>query len=338
MKKKIHPLAEIFPELSAAEFDKLKSSIDEHGQRETIVLLGDEILDGRNRYKACIELGRNPQFRNFAPARDGNPIQFVADRNLTRRHLTPSQRAGIAKKIEDALKEDEKARAEEAKKPAPKKDPDEVPPTPAEKKKAASETTEPSKGKTDDNAGNGSGDKRPHREREKQAAEAAGTSPRALRDFKFVEKWSPKDAKLVEKGDISMNEAKKRAKTKKDEASKFRNEAADLLAGSLDDEFAEKIRSREVLLSDSEIKAFSRLEVKSQRKIRSLIEEGWKVAPAVKFADGSFEEKDKIADLIAWFKAQDEASLEEGWGQIEVAGHLIAVAKSEKTEAEEDNG
>lgn len=347
MKKKIHALAAIFPELSAAEFDRLKTSIDEHGQRDSIVLLGDEILEGRHRYKACLELGRPPQFRNFDPARDGSPIHFVADKNLNRRHLTPSQRAAVAKKIEDALREAEEQAAkaaEEAAKNPPAEDP---PAAPEESRGAqmeddpANSNPSPSKEEADGDAKpdpDSGSDERPFRKREAAAAKSAGTSPRALRDFKFVQKHDPKSAAAVEKGEISMNEAKKRAQARRDEVSKFRNEAADILAGNLDDNFAEAVRKRDVLRTDADLKAFYRFPVADQRRVRKLVEDGWKPARALKFTKGEFDEKDRIADLVAWFKAQDAEDLDEGWAQVAVAGHVFAISKDDaKTESEEDN-
>jgi hypothetical protein len=340
MKKRIHPLAEIFPELEATAFENLKGSIDEHGQRDPIVLLGDEILDGRNRYKACLELGRNPQFRNFDPARDGDPIKFVADKNLNRRHLTPGQRASVAKKIDDFLK-----KAEEEAKANP---PEPTPEPPKEDKTGA--TIEPDEDEkpgfvdpvkpnpTADKPDDKPADDRAFRQREKEAADKAGASPRALRDFKFVEKYSPADAKLVTKGTITLNEGVKRAKAKKDKTSKFRNEAADHLASNHDEAFADKVREGEVLRKDGDLRAFNRLELKEQRRIKKLVEEGLTTPAALKLKNGDFSEKDTVATLVEWFKAQDEEDLDEaGWATVEIGGHVFAIGKKSETDQEADN-
>lgn len=314
MKKKTHSLAEIFPELTAAAFDKLKDSIDECGQREVIVLLGDEILDGRNRYKACLELGRNPQFRNFDPARDGSPVKFVSDKNLNRRHLTPGQRAAVAKKIDEALKEEAKTeKPKETEDPKPDQQNKPIPPADTPK------------------------DDRPFRKKEADAAKAAGASARSVRDFKFVEKYSKADAKEVASGKISLNEGVQRAKAQKEAGSKFRNEAADLIEPNLGSEFAEKIRTREILRKDTSIREFNRLELKDQRRVKDLVEKGWGVKAALKFKDGSFEKTDTVSLLIDWFKAHDEKDLDEGgWASVEIDGHVFAVGKcAEKTDAEE---
>ena len=84
-----HPLSAAFPDLNDEEFQALKESIKNNGQREKIVTFEGKILDGWHRHKACIELGIDPKFGVFT----GNAIDFVLDKNLLRRHLTPSQRA-----------------------------------------------------------------------------------------------------------------------------------------------------------------------------------------------------------------------------------------------------
>jgi predicted oxidoreductase (fatty acid repression mutant protein) len=84
-----HPLSAAFPDLNDEEFQALKESIKNNGQREKIVTFEGKILDGWHRHKACIELGIDPKFGVFT----GNVIDFVLDKNLLRRHLTPSQRA-----------------------------------------------------------------------------------------------------------------------------------------------------------------------------------------------------------------------------------------------------
>jgi hypothetical protein len=88
-----HPLAELFPLIEGAEFAALVVSIKESGQREAIVTLTNKILDGRNRYRACLEAGVMPITMPYTGA---DPVKFVLDMNLRRRHLNESQRAMIA--------------------------------------------------------------------------------------------------------------------------------------------------------------------------------------------------------------------------------------------------
>jgi ParB-like chromosome segregation protein Spo0J len=91
-----HPLAALFPLLDGDEFDALVADVRAHGLRQRIVLHGGMILDGRNRYAACLEAGIEPCFEAFNGA---DPLAFVVSLNLARRHLNESQRAIVAAKI-----------------------------------------------------------------------------------------------------------------------------------------------------------------------------------------------------------------------------------------------
>lgn len=95
--RQFHPLANIFPLLEGEEFDQLVTSIKASGgPRETIVLYEDMILDGRNRARACEVAGIEPSYTSFCGA---DPLAFVLDKNLHRRHLDDRQRASVAGKI-----------------------------------------------------------------------------------------------------------------------------------------------------------------------------------------------------------------------------------------------
>ncbi len=93
----VHPLAEIFPLLEGPEFDALVSDIAKQGQLEPIVLFEDKILDGRNRYRACVAAGVVPRFEPYG---GDDPLGLVVSRNVRRRHLDESQRALVAAKLE----------------------------------------------------------------------------------------------------------------------------------------------------------------------------------------------------------------------------------------------
>lgn len=56
-----------------------------------------QVLDGRNRYRACMEIGIEPMTRPWDGK--GDPLDFVVSKNLHRRHLDESQRAMVADKI-----------------------------------------------------------------------------------------------------------------------------------------------------------------------------------------------------------------------------------------------
>lgn len=91
----IHPYASRFPLLAGEKFDELVASIKMNGLGEKIILdhLGN-VVDGRNRLKACGKAGVAPQFKQLDE--DADILEIVLDRNVRRRHLTPSQLAMIA--------------------------------------------------------------------------------------------------------------------------------------------------------------------------------------------------------------------------------------------------
>lgn len=96
--REYHEVAQIFPMMSDAEFEALKTDIAEHGQREPIWLDRDgRIVDGRNRHKACVELDITPRFETWNG--QGSLVSFVVSLNLHRRHLTDDQRKLIAAKL-----------------------------------------------------------------------------------------------------------------------------------------------------------------------------------------------------------------------------------------------
>lgn len=90
----IHPIAELFPRMTRDEFAELRESIQSIGLQEPIWTLNGQVIDGRERLRACVELGVRPTFRERSNG-DGLAM-FVVAQNLRRRHLTSSQRAALA--------------------------------------------------------------------------------------------------------------------------------------------------------------------------------------------------------------------------------------------------
>lgn len=92
----LHPLCTYFPRMAGAEFDALREDIRANGQREPIVLHDGMILDGGNRYQACLDADIEPIFKAF----DGdNIVSYVLSVNLHRRHLSAGQHAAIVASV-----------------------------------------------------------------------------------------------------------------------------------------------------------------------------------------------------------------------------------------------
>jgi ParB-like chromosome segregation protein Spo0J len=95
-KLKIHPLCAMVPKMSAEAFDELKADIEKRGLIEPIWIKGDEIVDGRHRYRACVELGISPATRQY----EGDDIEaFVIAANVRRRQLSRQQRSGFVRRL-----------------------------------------------------------------------------------------------------------------------------------------------------------------------------------------------------------------------------------------------
>jgi hypothetical protein len=93
---KFHPLANRFPLMTGGQFADLIDDVRSRGLIEPITLYEGMILDGRNRYRACLKAGVTPRFKQFA---SGNPLTFVISMNLRRRHLSKDERKEIAAEL-----------------------------------------------------------------------------------------------------------------------------------------------------------------------------------------------------------------------------------------------
>lgn len=171
-----HSVANLFPMMNNDEYAALVADIHQHGQREPIWLLDNRILDGRNRWQACRDLGIQPITREYTGPTDmAALVGFVVSLNLKRRHLDKGQLAFVALDIEKAL-------AEEAKERQRLGGIDKVPQIFAE----------------------------PIEARE-QAAAIVGTNRQYVSDAKKIAQQAPDLAEQVKRGAISLPEAKKLA-------------------------------------------------------------------------------------------------------------------------------
>ena len=90
MNYEVHPACAAIPLPPEQEINELANSIKLSGLREPITLTKDNLLlDGRCRLKACTIAGVEVRTEIFE---GDDPVMFVLDKNIHRRHLTNAQR------------------------------------------------------------------------------------------------------------------------------------------------------------------------------------------------------------------------------------------------------
>jgi hypothetical protein len=85
-----HDIASVFPMMKEKDLANLASDIKKNGLQNKIILYENKILDGRNRYKACLMAGVTPKLEEY---KGDNPVEYNISVNLQRRHLTKSMKA-----------------------------------------------------------------------------------------------------------------------------------------------------------------------------------------------------------------------------------------------------
>lgn len=92
---KFHDIANIYPLANEKEFELLKESIKERGQLSPIVIFDKKIIDGRNRYLACKDLGVDPNVDKFTGT-EAEALKYAIELNSGRRHMSKQQAAMMA--------------------------------------------------------------------------------------------------------------------------------------------------------------------------------------------------------------------------------------------------
>lgn len=108
----------IFPEAKAEDFNRLRDDIAQNGydHKQPVVIYQNAILDGWNRWRACLELNITPPTRQFE-GNDSDAIGYVMRTNK-RRNLNSGQWATIAVEAEDVIAAIAKeAKSRQARKP-----------------------------------------------------------------------------------------------------------------------------------------------------------------------------------------------------------------------------
>lgn len=78
--KEHHPLTELIP--TRADQSALSLDIAQSGPHEPVILYEGKIIEGRVRYAACLEVGMQPQFRDFVLFEDGAPLDWMVKHHV----------------------------------------------------------------------------------------------------------------------------------------------------------------------------------------------------------------------------------------------------------------
>lgn len=99
----VHPAAFVFPLMPDIDLAELAEDIRKNGLKHPVVLFEGQVLDGRNRLRACELAGVEPTFTEWKGP--GSPWDYAWSVNIPRRHLTAGQKAALATKRLQAEKE-----------------------------------------------------------------------------------------------------------------------------------------------------------------------------------------------------------------------------------------
>lgn len=186
-----HPLANLFPFMSKEDFTGLVEDMKANGYREDkpIWIYEGKILEGRNRHNAALQAGVTPTYAHYT---GHDPITFVLQENLHRRHLTSSQKAVIALELETVLAEEAKKRQQEA--GGDRKS--------EEYQKSLSQKIEQPIFDINE------------RKASQQAAKALGTNRQYVSDAKKLQREAPELLEKVKAGKLTLSKAKKQLKNR----------------------------------------------------------------------------------------------------------------------------
>ena len=175
----IHPYCDLFPDIDGEEFGAFVKSIKENGLQVPIDEYKSQVIDGKNRQRACVLADVTPIYKVWSPPRDCQDIDaailaFIKSRNLARRHFTPGQKASMANKLSQIRQGDHK-----------------VPQKTAELSRQANLPV-----------------RSPAMATQAEAAKEFKVSPRSVRTARHVQRHAaPEVAKAVEQGTMTLNAA-----------------------------------------------------------------------------------------------------------------------------------
>lgn len=312
-------IASMFPMIMGDEMKDLIAGMQQTGYNpdEPIVMLNGEVLDGSNRLYAAIEAGVAPVFREFDPTKDGvSVVQFVINKNLHRRHLSPGTRAALATKIIPMLSDELKGKKLEA----PSGD------------VVGGDVSTPQTGDTAE-----------------MAAKLFGASKTNVKLAKRLQAKAPDLFQRVLDGTLTANAAKlefeareiaRRGEQANAQEVLDRQHALQAIAEIYGDDhsFHMLASKKKILKKLDELKVFSGLPKAEGLKIGPLLSrKGWTIEKAQKFLAAEIMDETTLAEFVAYGIAHSKKKVTftvEGWKITATAPD----AKKEKTAPETPKG
>lgn len=104
---KNHPISDVWPMMDEAKIAELADDIRKNGQLVPVWLYEGKILDGRNRWAACMIAGVDPKTKEY---KGDEPTAFAVSLNDRRRHMNKGSLAAVAAELEPFFAADAKRR------------------------------------------------------------------------------------------------------------------------------------------------------------------------------------------------------------------------------------
>jgi hypothetical protein len=335
-----HRFAGIFPMMTENDdYELFKADLQQFGQKDPVVIFEGAVLDGRNRQKALIEVNILPIYREFDPATEGEPLDFVMAHNLHRRHLSAGQRAAIALDFESIFAEEAKLRRTRGQGSAPAADStqgydkEEDAGTGATAEQGDAGGAEASGGSSVDTSGDfnqdqgtkgdaggagGTNGAKPGGKKSSEAtrsrtkaAKTLGVSARAVGDAKKLKATDPAAFEEVKKGKRTLNAAMTGAPSKGSTAAEEYEKALARITTICGDKLAKAIREGARLKSRKDVIAYAALDDQKMVDIRHMIEHGWTLNKATHYKAETILPTHRIIDAINRAAADGNASFKQ---------------------------
>lgn len=189
MNMEFHEIANVWPLLDDDKLQELAADIRANGLVNPIWTYEGKVLDGRNRYKACLLANVALKFNEY---KGDEPTAFAVSMNDKRRHMNKGQLGAIGAELEPYFAKDASKRRKETE-GRPKK----VEPKLGEKIPQVIQST--------------SNKQQPTREPKatEQAALSVGVNSRYVQDAKKVKQEAPEVFEKLKAGKITMQDAKR---------------------------------------------------------------------------------------------------------------------------------